>query len=128
MIGKNNHIFYRLFMIKDFENSSEIDLDTSNVKNIPIKIYDYVDYIWPNKEKEILEKEMNDLAGVSPNHKCAFNFNIREYMKLDKKVKFFRNLKYLLTPINFIFIFPKLWNILHNSCNIIQELWNIIQK
>ena len=80
---ENSHVFYRLFMIKDFENSSEIDLDTSNVKNIPIKIYDYMDYIWPNKEVQILEKELNDLAGVPPNHKCAFNFNIREYMKLE---------------------------------------------
>ena len=57
-------------MIKDFENSSEIDLDTSNIKNIPIKIYDYLDYILPNKTNDVLVKELNDLAGVSQNHMC----------------------------------------------------------
>ena len=88
---ENNHIFYRLFMIKDFKNSSEIDLDTSNIKNIPIKIYDYVDNIWPYEggvnAVDKLEKELNDLAGVSPDHKCAFHFNIREYMKLEPSEK-----------------------------------------
>ncbi len=74
--------FDKLFMIKDFENLSEIDLDTSNIKNIPIKIYDYLDYILPNKTSNILVKELNDFAGVSQNHKCAFDFNISEYMKL----------------------------------------------
>ena len=83
---ENNHVFYRLFMIKDFENSSEIDLDTSNIKNNPIKIYDYVDYIWPHdgvRGVDNLEKELNIFAGVSPEHKCVFHFNIREYMKLE---------------------------------------------
>lgn len=91
-IGKYNNGWvdlYRLFMIKDFENSSEIDLDTSNIKNIPIKIYDYLDYILPNKTNDVLVKELNDLAGVSQNHKCAFKFNIREYMKIKPTKKNF---------------------------------------
>ena len=94
---ENHHIFFRLFMIKDFENSSEIDLDTSNIKNIPIKIYDYLDYIWPNKSEEILEKELNDLAGASPNYKCPFNFNIKEYMKIEptEREKQFQKMKEL---------------------------------
>lgn len=83
---KNNHIFYRLFMIKDFENSSEIDLDASNVKNIPIKLYYYLDYIWPNGE-ENLQKKLNDFIGISPNHQSVFHFNIREYMKLEPTEK-----------------------------------------
>ena len=77
-------------MIKDFENSSEIDLDTSNIKNNPIKIYDYVDYIWPHDRVggvDNLEKELNIFVGVSPEHKCVFHFNIREYMKLEPTEK-----------------------------------------
>jgi hypothetical protein len=87
-------------MIKNFENSSEIDIDTSNIKNNPIKIYDYVDYIWPNdgvRGVDNLEKELNIFAGVSPEHKCVFHFNIREYMKLEptEKEKQFAKMKEL---------------------------------
>ena len=85
--NESNHLFFRLFMIKDLENSPEIDLDSSNIKNAPIKLYEYVDYIWPNKAEDILEKELNDLAGVSSDYKCPFNFNIREYMNLEPTQK-----------------------------------------
>ena len=85
-IKRKTGTFYRLFMIKDFENSSEIDLDTSNVKNIPIKIYYYMDYIWPNGRiggEENLQKMLNNFIGVPPDHQSVFHFNIREYMKLE---------------------------------------------
>ena len=84
---ENSHLFFRLFMIKDLENSPEIDLDSSNIKNVPIKLYEYVDYIWPEKAEDILEEELNALVGVSPDYKCPFNFNIREYMNLEPTEK-----------------------------------------
>ena len=87
--SKDCDSFYRLFMIKDFENLSEIDLDTSNIKNIPIKIYDHLDYILPNKTNNALVKELNDFAGVPQNHKCAFKFNIGEYMKIKPTINNF---------------------------------------
>lgn len=84
---EKGYLFFRLFMIKDLENSPEIDLDSSNIKNVPIKLYEYVDYISPEKAEDILEKELNALVGVSPDYKCPFNFNIREYMNLEPTEK-----------------------------------------
>ena len=87
---ENHHVFYRLFIMKDFNNSPEIDLDSSNVKQIPLKLYDYIDRIWPDKE---CQKQLNELEGT-PDYKCPFKFDIKEYMHIEpsEQEKQFQNL------------------------------------
>ena len=70
-------------MINVFENSQEIVLISSTIESTPIKLYDYIDYISPNKSEDILEKELNYFIKAIPNYKCPFNFNIRAYMNLE---------------------------------------------
>lgn len=84
---ENNTYFNRLFIIKDFNNCLEIDLDTSNIRQTPIKIFYYFDYISPkNKEIDEYEKELNAFMGASQNYICPFIFDIKEYMHVEHSV------------------------------------------
>ena len=76
--------------MKDFNNSPEIDLDSSNVKQIPLKLYDYIDRIWPDHE---CQKQLNELEGT-PDYKCPFIFDIKEYMHIEpsEQEKQFQNI------------------------------------
>ena len=75
---ENNHFFYRLFIMKNFDNSPEIDLNLSNIKTTPLQLYYYFDHIWPNKQPNI-ENRLNNLVG-NPDYECPFKFDIDKYM------------------------------------------------
>ena len=84
---EKNHIFYRLFIMKNLEKSPEIDLVSSNVKTTPLKLYYYFDHIRIYKDIDI-EKKLNGLVG-NKNYECPFKFDINRYMniKLSKEEK-----------------------------------------
>ena len=77
---ENNHVFYRLFIMKNLENSPEIDLVSSNVKTTPLKFYYYFDHIMIYKDIDI-EKKLNGLVG-SKNYECPFKFDVNRYMNI----------------------------------------------
>ena len=78
-LGANKNI-YRLFIMKNYNNLEEIDLETSNVKIVPVKFYYYFDNIWRYKDIGI-EKKLNEFVG-NPNYECPFQFNINKYMSI----------------------------------------------
>ena len=77
---ENNHFFYRLFIMKNFENSPEIDLNLGNVKTSPLKLYYHFDHIWPVNQPEI-ENRLNHLIG-NADYECPFKFDINKYMNI----------------------------------------------
>ena len=78
-LGTNN-IGHRLFIMKNFKNLEEIDLNTSSIKNTPVKLYYYFDHIWRYQDTGI-ERQLNAFVG-NPNYECPFQFNINKYMSV----------------------------------------------
>ena len=78
-LGTNN-IGHRLFIMKNFNNLEEIDLNTSSIKTTPVKLYYYFDHIWHYQDTGI-EKQLNAFVG-NPNYECPFKFNINKYMSI----------------------------------------------
>ena len=75
---ENKHFFNRLFIMKNFENSPEIDLNLSNVKTTPLKLFYYFDHILISNNIDI-EKKLNELVGIR-NYECPFKFDVNKYM------------------------------------------------
>ena len=63
--GNYEIYFYRLFIINDFKNPKEIDLNESNINNIPAKIFFYYDSIKIEKDIDIiLNKNLNNFINA----------------------------------------------------------------
>jgi len=63
--GNYENYFYRLFIINDFKNPKEIDLNKSDINNIPAKIFYYYDNIKIEKDIDIiLNKNLNNFINT----------------------------------------------------------------
>lgn len=75
-----NKKYYKIYLYNQFIDTSEINLDTTNIKNIPIKLI----YIFPisikgyNKEGEKLENKLNNFI-CAKNFKNPFAIDMQSY-------------------------------------------------
>ena len=70
--------FTRLYMINDYKNLAEIDLDSSNIKENPAKIFYIFDYIKGNNLE--IEAKLNIFVKSSLSFYNPLFFNINKYM------------------------------------------------
>ena len=73
---------YILFIINNFKNKKEIDLNTSNIRNMPLKFLYYFQNINVNKfnGQNQLIKILNDFVGLPKNQENPLNFDINAYI------------------------------------------------
>ena len=74
---KSTSIIEALAIVNTFKDMSEIDLDTSNIKDKPVQLFYIIDRI-PKKtyDKESLSK----FLGISPDFENPLLFNINQYI------------------------------------------------
>ena len=84
----------KLFIINDYKNLKDIDLDTSNIRKEPANIYYSYDYVNLGKynEKQLTD-ELNNFIGSSDNYENPLFFKIKEYMNKNKEKKRFQRNK-----------------------------------
>ena len=81
--------YYRLIFVNTFKDGNTIDLDSSNIQNKPVKIYDYFEPIDVNKfngqsaMKQTLKTFVGNNCNEEENPLC---FNIRKYMEKSDKI------------------------------------------
>ena len=90
----------KLFIINDYKNLKDIDLDTSNIKKEPAKFYyTYSDINRGKYGEKQLTDDLNNFIGSSENYENPLFFKIKEYMNKDEKIKYYYsiNQKYKLS-------------------------------
>ena len=77
--GNHETYFYRLIIINDFKNPKEIDLNESNINNIPAKIFYYYDSIKIEKDIDIiLNKNLNNFINAPSEYDNPLNSLLNE--------------------------------------------------
>ena len=77
--------YYKIYLYNQFINTSEINLDITNIKNVPIKLI----YIFPisikgyNREGEKLENRLNNFI-CAKNFKNPYSIDFKSYLNIDK--------------------------------------------
>ena len=111
---------YILYIINDYKNLVDIDLNESNIKQKPVKcIYTFKDPVLGKYNYKQFEKALNDFVGSSPNYKNPLSFDINSYLE-DKKIKLYdiQKVKYVKFSEHFFSYYLKGYiNIVSNfSC------------
>ena len=95
VIYGNKHI---LFILNNFKNGNEINLNASNIMHSPLKCLYYIKNIDVNKFNGLnqLNNILNEFMGISNNTHNPLNFNINIYMnKLQANLIQYNYIKYL---------------------------------
>ena len=76
--GEDTFSYEALLITRMFNNNSDIDLNTTNIKNIPIKNLYYI--FIGIKEKMYTSISLRNFLGINPEIENPANFNIYKYM------------------------------------------------
>ena len=86
-LGITGEETHNLFIINDFKNLVDIDLDESNIKQKPVKyLYSFKSInLGKYKKSSDLSDVLNDFVGSPRDYKNPLFFNIKEYIKKEQK-------------------------------------------
>ena len=92
--GWQTPAYYRLIIINTFKDSIAIDLDSSGIKNTPVKIFDFYEHVDASKfnGQIAMKQTVKEFVGNQDNEENPLSFNINKYMnKPDNIFKHFNN-------------------------------------
>ena len=92
--GWQTPAYYRLIIINTFKDGIAIDLDSSEIKNTPLKIYDFYEHVNASKfsGQIVMKQTVKTFVGNQNDEENPLSFNINKYMnKPDNIFKHFNN-------------------------------------
>ena len=99
--GWQTPAYFRLLITNTYKDGIGIDLDSSNIKNKPAKLFQYFEHINIQKfiNKEALKQTLNTFIGSSGNDESPVSFDINKYM--NKSPDIFANFNKFINGIRF---------------------------